>query len=434
KNKQQTVGASSSTPQVMAIQGGRVQKKAHGKAKGKGKAKGGQYSYPSKTKKPQPQKKERPTKEGQCHHSKEGLKGARKLKRGSLYLYVGNGLGAKVEAIGSFDLHLPNGLIIVLDNCHYAPTITRGKMTKNPFSYKTEKVNDVIGLIHTDVCSPLRHVSKKGASYFITFTDDYSRYGYVYLLKHKHEVFETFKVWGCEAHVKRHTADKLEQRSIKYFLEIEFILQKESGRIIDTKPCKNTSEHPIEAEKIVPDQLYFNVEVEEYSLGDKGELASYKAALSDPEFEKWLVAMNAEIQSMYDNKVWKLVDLPPGAKVVKSKWIYKKKTNMDGVVYIYKARLVAKGFTQTYGVDYEETFSPVADIRAIRILIAIAAYYDYEIWQIDMKKSIWYNLKVLLILIIPERLKKDQEKDKIGSKPDKNGKRGEAERRLKQLQ
>nr|GFB46157.1 hypothetical protein [Tanacetum cinerariifolium] len=114
--------------------------------------------------------------------------------------------------------------------------------------------------------------------------------------------------------------------------------------------------------------LYFNVEVKEHSLGDK--------------------AMNAEIQSMYDNKVWKLVDLPPGAKVVKRKWIYKKKTGMDGVVYIYKARLVAKGFTQTYGVDYEETFSPVADIRAIRILIAIAAYYDYEIWQIDVKTAL----------------------------------------------
>ena len=128
--------------------------------------------------------------------------------------------------------------------------------------------------------------------------------------------------------------------------------------------------------EIIPDQLYFNVEVEEHSQGDNGEPASYKAALSDPEFVKWLVAMNAEIQSMYDNKVWKLVPLPPNAKVVKGKWIYKKKTDMDGMVYIYKARLVAKGFTQTYGVDYEETFSPVADIRSIRILLAIAPYYD----------------------------------------------------------
>ncbi|GJQ89792.1 retrotransposon protein, putative, ty1-copia subclass [Tanacetum coccineum] len=60
---------------------------------------------------------------------------------------------------------------------------------------------------------------------------------------------------------------------------------------------------------------------------------------------------------------------------------------MDGNVHIYKARLVAKGYTQTYMVDYEETFSPVADIRAIRILISIAAFYDYEIWQMDVKTA-----------------------------------------------
>ncbi|GJW30149.1 retrotransposon protein, putative, ty1-copia subclass [Tanacetum coccineum] len=60
---------------------------------------------------------------------------------------------------------------------------------------------------------------------------------------------------------------------------------------------------------------------------------------------------------------------------------------MDGAIHTYKARLVAKGYTQTPGIDYEETFSPVADIRAIRILIAIAAYYDYEIWQIDVKTA-----------------------------------------------
>ncbi|GJS00686.1 retrotransposon protein, putative, ty1-copia subclass [Tanacetum coccineum] len=70
-----------------------------------------------------------------------------------------------------------------------------------------------------------------------------------------------------------------------------------------------------------------------------------------------------------------------------SKWIFKKKTDLDGNVHIFKARLVAKGYTQTYRVDYEETFSPVADIRAIRILLAIAAFYDYKIWQIDVKTA-----------------------------------------------
>nr|GEW49279.1 retrotransposon protein, putative, Ty1-copia subclass [Tanacetum cinerariifolium] len=86
--------------------------------------------------------------------------------------------------------------------------------------------------------------------------------------------------------------------------------------------------------------------------------------------------------------VWVLVDLPLGCKTVRSKWIFKKKTNMDGIVQTYKARLIPKGYTQLYGVDYEETFSPVTNIRAIRILISIAAFYDYEIWQMDVKTAL----------------------------------------------
>nr|GEZ98821.1 hypothetical protein [Tanacetum cinerariifolium] len=97
--------------------------------------------------------------------------------------------------------------------------------------------------------------------------------------------------------------------------------------------------------------------------------------------------MNVEMQSMKDNKVWDLVDLPPNSKTVGSKWLFKKTIDMDGAVHTYKAHLVAKGFPQTSRIDYEETFSPVADIRAIRILIAIVALYDYEIWQMDDVKS-----------------------------------------------
>ncbi|GJV55354.1 retrotransposon protein, putative, ty1-copia subclass [Tanacetum coccineum] len=121
------------------------------------------------------------------------------------------------------------------------------------------------------------------------------------------------------------------------------------------------------------------IDVEEHELGDLGEPANYKAALLDPESDKWLNAINVEIQSIKDNEVWDLVELPHNGKTVGSKWLFKKKTDMDGAVHTYKARLVAKGCTQTPGIDYGETFSLVADIRAIRILIATAANYDYEI-------------------------------------------------------
>ncbi|GKE91507.1 retrotransposon protein, putative, ty1-copia subclass, partial [Tanacetum coccineum] len=120
---------------------------------------------------------------------------------------------------------------------------------------------------------------------------------------------------------------------------------------------------------------------------DHREPPNYRAALSDPESKKWLEAMNVEMQSMKDNQVWNLVNVPPNCKTVGSKWLFKKKADMDGNIHTYKARLVAKGFTQTYGVNYDETFSPVADIKAIRILIAIAAYYDYEIWQMNVKTA-----------------------------------------------
>ncbi|GJR52533.1 retrotransposon protein, putative, ty1-copia subclass [Tanacetum coccineum] len=233
----------------------------------------------------------------------QGLRRSRKLKPDALSLYVGNGQRAAVEAIGSYHLSLPSGLVIVLNNCHYSPSITRGiisvshlyddgyvncfmdnsiqvfrnnmvyfsaiprdgifeidlsdsytnvssmyalsnkraksnldsallwhcclghiskkcieklqhdelliltdlrafekcvpcmsgKMARKPYTHQVERAKDLLRLIHTDVCGPFKIVSRQGASYFVTFTDDFSRYGYVYLLKHKHEVFETFK-------------------------------------------------------------------------------------------------------------------------------------------------------------------------------------------------------------------------------------------------
>ncbi|GJX53778.1 retrotransposon protein, putative, ty1-copia subclass [Tanacetum coccineum] len=571
----------------------------------------------------------------------QGLRGSKKLKPGALSLYVGDGHRAAVEAIGTYHLELPSGLVIVLNNCHYAPSITRGvisvsrlfddgfinrfddnndllvsknnlvyfkavprngifeidmscsntndssmhaitnkrakinldssllwhcrlghiskkrieklqhdgllnsidieslgkcvsclsgKMARKPYSHQVERAKDLLGLIHTDVCGPFRIVSRQGASYFVTFTDDFSRYGYVYLLKHKHEVFETFKVfqkevenqlgktikslrsdrggeymsqefldhlkehgiiahrtppytpqnngvserrnrtlldmvrsmmsqttlpksfwdyaletaarilnmvptkkvdktpyeiwhgqapklsylrvWGCEAFVKHDTLtkpDKLDPRSFKCifigypketmgysfyspsenkvfvarnaeFFESKLLDLKASGSVEDleliqeedTNPSVDTSLNHEEDDQEIDepqsdinpirrstrtrrptDRLCLYIDTEEHELGDLGEPANYKAALLDPESKKWLDAMNVEMQSMKDNDVWELVELPPTAKTVGHKWLFKKKTDMVDAIHTFKSRLVAKGFTQTYKVDYE---------------------------------------------------------------------------------
>nr|GEV14163.1 hypothetical protein [Tanacetum cinerariifolium] len=72
------------------------------------------------------------------------------------------------------------------------------KMARKPYTHQVERTKDLLGLIYTDVCGPFKIMSRQEASCFVTFTDDFSRYGYVYLLKHKHEVFETFKVFQKE--------------------------------------------------------------------------------------------------------------------------------------------------------------------------------------------------------------------------------------------
>ena len=79
-------------------------------------------------------------------------------------------------------------------------------------------------------------------------------------------------------------------------------------------------------------------------LLDNGEPSNYEEVMVGPDSNKWLEAMNYEIGSMYENKIWTLVDLPNDRQAIDNKWIFKKKIDADGNVTVYKARLVAKGY------------------------------------------------------------------------------------------
>ncbi|KAJ9539063.1 hypothetical protein OSB04_031796 [Centaurea solstitialis] len=433
-------------------------------------------------------------------------------------------------------------------------------MTKQPFNKDNERANDLLGIIHTDVCGPFSHEARGGYRYFITFTDDFSRYGYVYLMRHKSEAFERFKefqsevqnqlvkkikflrsdrggeylsqefnnhliecgivsqltppytpqmngvserrnrtlldmvrsmmcrsslpvsfwghaletaahilnkvptksvektpyeiwtskkpklsflkIWGCEVYVKRPTSEKLKPKSDKCFfvgypkttvgyyfynptenkvfvarggdfLEDKFLNQEDTRNDVDLQEVEEDDTSPIvepvAQQEYVETQPETVEEVQTQDLrrstrirqepdrylgflvsqddGDLNEPTSYGEAVSGSESEQWQEAMKAEMQSMYDNQVWELTDLPQHSRAVGRKWVFKKKTDMDGNVHTFKARLVAKGFTQTHGIDYDETFSPVAMLKSIRILMAISAYFNYEIWQMDVKTA-----------------------------------------------
>ena len=107
--------------------------------------------------------------------------------------------------------------------------------------------------------------------------------------------------------------------------------------------------------------------------------------MKDIDAHHWVKAMKSEFDSMYSNQVWDLVKVPNGIKPFCCKRVYKRKRGIYGKVETFKARLVVKGYTQKEGIDYEETFTPIAMLKSIKILLSIATHYDYEIWQMDVK-------------------------------------------------
>ena len=122
-------------------------------------------------------------------------------------------------------------------------------------------------------------------------------------------------------------------------------------------------------------------------LLDHDEPTNYEEAMMSPDSAKWLEAMKFEMGSMYENKVWTLVDLPNDRQAIENKWIFKKKTDAGSNVTVYKAQLVAKGFRQVQGVDYDETFSLIAMLRVCWNYISDYCFI-YEILQIGCQNIV----------------------------------------------
>lgn len=122
-------------------------------------------------------------------------------------------------------------------------------------------------------------------------------------------------------------------------------------------------------------------------------------ALTDPE---WTRAIQEEMNALLKYNTWVLSPLPEGKKIVGCKWVFSIKHKADGTVERYKARLVAKGYTQTYGVDYQETFSPVAKLNTVRVLLSVAVNLDWPLYQLDVRNAFLHgNLEEEVYMDIP---------------------------------
>jgi hypothetical protein len=118
---------------------------------------------------------------------------------------------------------------------------------------------------------------------------------------------------------------------------------------------------------------------------------SFKEIMKSKHKDKWKEAMDKEIKSIMEHETWELVPRPDNQKVIGSRWIFKIKRHADGSIERYKARFCAKGYTQKFGVDYNETFAPVVKHTSIRILLALAAEMDLEIYQFDVNTAFLYG-------------------------------------------
>jgi hypothetical protein len=121
-----------------------------------------------------------------------------------------------------------------------------------------------------------------------------------------------------------------------------------------------------------------------FNVGEIYEPRNFNEALSSKYSEEWKNAANAEYESLITSDTWELVKLPEGRNSIGSKWVFKVKHKGDGTIERFKARLVAQGYTQQYGIDYEETFAPVARLASIRTLLAYAVSNDFLIHQMDV--------------------------------------------------
>jgi len=146
-------------------------------------------------------------------------------------------------------------------------------------------------------------------------------------------------------------------------------------------PRKSTRER----RSVIANDYIVYLQEYEFDIRPEDEPTSLNEAKLNIHSTKWSNAMKDELKSMKDNDVWDLVEFSRGKKSIGCKWVFKTKRDSKGNVEGYKAHLVTKGFTQREGINYKETFSPIFMKYSFRIIMALMAHFDLELYQMDVK-------------------------------------------------
>ncbi|KAB2613178.1 hypothetical protein D8674_035494 [Pyrus ussuriensis x Pyrus communis] len=257
-------------------------------------------------------------------------------------------------------------------------------------------------LIHVDLCGPMKTESIAGNKYFMVF-DPLSKK----LFLSRDIVFDEEAVWNWEedsGSTFLNTgsfmhSDISTESNDRMVLSPTSPILSQSRRAPNNEDYESESRSPILGESSSmsnviegQNQAFDNTPLKWRNLNDV--LAQCNLCIMDPEKyedakqdESWLKAMEDELFMIEKNGTWKLVDRPTEKPVIGVKWVYKTKLNLDGSVLKNKARLVAKGYAQKPGLDYNETYAPVARLDTIRTLIALAAQKSWKLYQLDVKSA-----------------------------------------------
>ncbi|KAL0393234.1 UNVERIFIED_CONTAM: Retrovirus-related Pol polyprotein from transposon TNT 1-94 [Sesamum radiatum] len=298
---------------------------------------------------------------------------------------MGNSSTAEVLGIENVDLKFPSGRMLSLKRVHHVPTVRRNIISGSQKVLVPEYKRKKLGPKTVDAVF-LGYVETSYALRFLVIKSEISGIEVNTIVEFRDAVFLEY-IFPMKTGIPSSVSldDSLASTSIPEHVEKMTNVGVNSN---STNLTHDESDLPRRSKRarVVKD---FGSDIVTYNIED--DPVTFKDAMATSEAKQWKEDVKSEMYSIISNGTWVLVDLPLGCTTIGCKWIFKKKLKPDGSIDKFKVRLVAKGFKQNEGIDYFDTYFPVARLTMIWVLIALASVYNLLIHQMDVKTAFLYG-------------------------------------------